>query len=101
MAVCDACQKAEGTNHVTVSVTVFGAKTTRAKPVQFWLCDSCEMASRQVLADDVGRRRRVAWRLTVDPQLFSRFRDWRESRFGAQTERIHYPGRVENGQNSD
>lgn len=81
MAVCEACSTREGTHHITVSVTVFGPKTTRVKKVQFMLCENCVLALGQVMADDRQKRQRMAWRLTQDPQLFSVFRDRRERRF--------------------
>lgn len=92
MANCEACGKGEGIHHVTVTVTVFGPKATKVKTVQFWLCDRCELANQQVMAQDSQRRQRLAWRLTQEPQLFSRFRDWRETRFRARRDVVNAEG---------
>lgn len=81
MRLCDACQQEEGTIHVTVRVTVFRVSSESRKIVQFWLCDTCEKANKQVLANDANQRRRVALRLTQEPSFFSKWRDWRGRQF--------------------
>jgi hypothetical protein len=80
MGLCEACGKGIGTCHVTLRVEVFGPKSTRLKVVQFMLCDVCELASQQVLANDPQQRQRVALRMSQDPEFLSRWRDWRNRR---------------------
>jgi hypothetical protein len=77
MRVCDSCQKGEGTLHVTVRWDMVGPKATKVKHAQFWLCESCEMASRQVLVRDALLAQRMARRLTEEPEFLSRYHDWR------------------------
>ena len=64
---CEACRQAEGVYHVTLTVDVFGPQTTKRKAVQFWLCEACERAARQVLQKDRLQRGRVALRMVDNP----------------------------------
>lgn len=81
MQYCEACGKEEGLYHVTVTVDVFGPESTKQKRTQFWLGDTCIAAINQVMARDPQQQQRVAWRMTQDPQLFSKFKDARERRY--------------------
>jgi hypothetical protein len=60
MRYCSACKSAEGVNHITVTVDVFGPKTNRQKLAQFWLCAACEKRLTDFMARDEEQRGRVA-----------------------------------------
>jgi len=64
LSLCQACGHHEAVYHITVDVSVFGPNSTRAKPVQFILCDSCEVFLQQVLCRDEYLKPRMAARLT-------------------------------------
>jgi guanylate kinase len=68
MRYCANCQVREGTRHVTVEVTVFGAAGNRKKFSQFFLCDVCETLQRRVLARDPEQTKRVARLLCQVPE---------------------------------
>ena len=69
--ICMACGKEESKYHITVSVNIFGNKTTRAKLVQFTIGENCELALQQVLCKDVQQKFRIARRLVVEPEFLS------------------------------
>lgn len=68
MRYCANCHVREGTKHVTVEVTVFGAVGERKKVSQFWLCEECERLNRKVLARDPEQQQRVARLLCTVPE---------------------------------
>lgn len=80
MRSCDSCQVGEGIHHVTARFEIYGPGASKVKIAQFWLCEGCEMASRQVLERDANLSQRVARRLVSDPEFLSRYRDWRDRR---------------------
>jgi hypothetical protein len=75
--LCDACQTSEAVYHITIAVTVFGPRAERLKQAQFWLCESCELASRQILARDELQRSRLAFRFVDNPSFMSPTARWR------------------------
>lgn len=86
MAVCESCGTAEGTHHVTLGVTVVGPKRDKKRLVQFWLCEGCERSLSQTLEGGPAQRQRVARRMTEFPEYLSHWKDWRERRWGKQSE---------------
>ena len=68
MAVCQACEQNSAVFHVTLSVVVVGPVGSHTKPVQFLLCERCEINLRQVMVRDEFQKRRIAARLTEEPQ---------------------------------
>lgn len=69
MRYCANCHEREGSRHVTVEVTVFGAAGERKKIAQFWLCDTCEALNRKVMARDLAQQQRVARLLCTVPEF--------------------------------
>lgn len=67
MRYCANCKSTEGTKHITVEVTVFGALGERKKVSQFWLCDECERQQRKLLTRDSEQPQRVAQALCTVP----------------------------------
>jgi hypothetical protein len=77
MPLCDACQSSPALYHITIHITVFGPRAERLKQAQFWLCESCELASRQILARDELQRSRLAFRFVDNPSFMSPTARWR------------------------
>ena len=78
MYICDACQAEPGIYHATLTVQVVGPGGTKSKMVQFWLCQRCEMANRQVMERRPALLSTIAQRLTQWPEHVSRWKDWRK-----------------------
>ena len=77
MNYCEACKEKEAKYHATLRLTLVGPEGAKTKIVQFWLCESCEAASQQVLARDRMQRERLARRLSEGPDYLTKWQDWR------------------------
>jgi hypothetical protein len=76
MSLCDACHGSHAVYHITLQVSIFGPRTERQKRAQFWLCETCELASRQILCRDELQRERLAYRFVDNPAFLSPRGGW-------------------------
>jgi hypothetical protein len=78
MHLCDACQNNDAVYHVSFTASIFGPKRQKTKRAQFWLCETCERASQQILCRDIFLSRRTAFRFVDNPSFMSPYKvKWR------------------------
>jgi hypothetical protein len=78
--VCNSCRTKEAVYHITHIAEIFGPGRPRVKNANFWLCESCEYGSREILQRDGLQRQRLAFRFCDNPSFMTERAGWRPIR---------------------